>query len=492
VVSLAGMLTRPSPSGSDARIEINHEIAHASRRRLHRLPGASMSTWASGVGSAGRPPLVRRRLGSILLLALVVGLVGVPAATPSVQGDELADARARQEQLKKDVAAQKAQIAKLNELQSSLAAEIRETTSTLRGIDADLEAVKVKITGMQSNIEAVEAEYRALILELQGLDAKLLLVEVQERAKTVQLRQRKDLLADHLRTAYDTDRTSALEIVLSGATFTDLLSELSYLIDVGEQDKDLAVQIAKDQETLAALHQTVEDTRTRTEDLRVATAAEKVELDRSLAELKVARSDLKELEEATADALAEQTARYRAIARNKANAARIIAKAAADQKRLARVIDALIEEQIERGNIPSDFNGSLLWPMETGHIVAEYGCSSFSWYAPGNGCEHFHNGIDIVGPAGDPVLASAAGVVVYVGWNWADGSDPAWIVIIAHSGSLRTWYAHLLPKRPVEIGDTVEAGEIIGYEGSTGNSTGAHLHWMVELDGAILNPRLFI
>lgn len=491
---LAVRRTGPLRGGFDTLGVSSHDdIAQAFRRQMDHGTGAPMSGWASGAGSPNRPRRLGRRLGSILLLLpLVAGLAGAPATAPSAYGDELSDARARQAQLKKDVAAQKAQIARLNELQSSLAAEIRETTKTLRGINTNLAAVKVKITKMQSRIDAVQAEYEALVLELQGLDAQLIAVEAQEAAKKAELRQRRQLLAERVRIAYDTDRTSMLETVLSGGTFTDLLSEMSYLIDVGEQDKALALRIAEDRETLAALHQTTEDTRTRTNELRQATAAQKRELDRSLAELKDARVALKELEKATANALAKQKSTYAAIARNKANAARIIAKAAADQKQLARKIDELIAEQIARGNIPSEFNGTLRWPMDEGHIAAEYGCSSFSWYAPGNGCDHFHNGIDLVGPYGAPVLASADGIVVYVGWNWADGSDPAWIVVIAHSGSLRTWYAHMEPKRPVDVGDSVDVGQIVGYEGNTGNSIGAHLHWMVEFDGAFLNPRLFL
>ena len=95
-------------------------------------------------------------------------------------------------------------------------------------------------------------------------------------------------------------------------------------------------------------------------------------------------------------------------------------------------------------------------------------------------------------PFGTKVKAAAAGTVVYVGWNWADGADPAWVVVIAHSGSLKTWYAHMQPKRPVSVGQTVKKGTVIGYEGSTGNSTGAHLHWMVEFNGTFVNPRLFL
>jgi murein DD-endopeptidase MepM/ murein hydrolase activator NlpD len=425
-------------------------------------------------------------------MAIVVGVVAAPATTPSAFGDELSDARARQEQLKQEVAEQKAQIAKLNELQASLALEIDETARTLRGINTDLAAVKTKITKMQSRIEAVQAEYQGLVDELESLDALLVVVQAKEDAKAKELRARRQLLSERVRSAYDANRTSLLETVLSGGTFTELLSEMSYLIDVGEQDKTLALRIAQDQETLATLHQTTEDTRTRTNDLRKATAAQKRELDRSLAELEQARADLKVLEEATETALAKQKSRYEAVSRNKANAARIVAQAAADQKRLEQKIEELIERQIERGNIPSEYNGTLEWPLDGGHVVGEYGCSQFEFYPPANGCDHFHNGIDLVAPYGAPILASGDGIVVYVGWNWADGLDPAWIVIVAHSETMRTWYAHLLPKRPVEVGDAVKAGDIIGYEGNTGNSTGAHLHWMVELDGGFENPRLFL
>jgi murein DD-endopeptidase MepM/ murein hydrolase activator NlpD len=82
--------------------------------------------------------------------------------------------------------------------------------------------------------------------------------------------------------------------------------------------------------------------------------------------------------------------------------------------------------------------------------------------------------------------------VVYIGWNWADGADPAWIVIIAHAQGFETWYAHMQPRRPVELGQFVKAGTVVGYEGNTGHSTGAHLHWAVRSGSVFVNPRLFV
>ncbi len=448
--------------------------------------------WSSPIGARPKPRLRRHLPTLLLLIPLAVGLLGAPSNTGVAHADELSAAKARQAALKKQVADQKAQIAAINDLQAGLAAEISDTRNQLRKIGTDLAAVKRKIVKMQARIEAVKAAYNDLVAQLAVMDAELRRVEAEEAAKRIELSERRAQLAARVRSAYDTDRTSPLETFISGGSFTDLLAEMSYYIDVGEQDKALADQIAKDKETLAALHQTVADTRVRTNQLRQETAAQKRDLDKAMRALKETKAELKRLERQVAKALREQKARYTALVRNKANAAAIIRKAASEQKRLANEINDLIAKQVARGNIPSHFNGTMRWPMDDFTVSGEYGCSTFEYYAPGNGCAHFHNGIDLVGPYGAPIKAAAAGEVVYVGWNWADGADPAWIVVIAHAGNLKTWYAHLQPKRPVSVGQSVKKGQIVGYEGNTGHATGAHLHWMVELNGDFVNPRAFV
>lgn len=457
-------------------------------------PPPAASGWVS------RPaPKPRRRWRDqlavfLLAIPLLVGLFGAPGQTAVVRGDELSDAKAKQAALKKEVAKQKAKVQELNDLQASLAAEIRSTRQQLNSIGADLDVVRTKITRMEARIEQVEGTYAELIVELSTMDANLRHLIAQEAAKREQLAERRAELADRIRSAYDADRTSPLEAFISSGTFTDMLVEMSAYMDVAEQDKALAEQVARDAEALAVLRQTVSDARDKTNVLRQQTAAQKVELDRNLGELQDTRTALKKLEKVVAKSLREQRARYAAIARNKKNAAKLIRQAAEKQKALARQIDKLIQEQIDKGKIPSQFNGTMRWPLDSFTVSGEYGCSSFGFYAPGHGCAHYHNGIDLVarGGTGTPVKAAAAGTVVYIGWNWADGADPAWIVVIAHSGSLRTWYAHMQPKRPVRVGESVTKGQVIGYEGSTGKATGAHLHWMVERNGQFTNPRLYL
>ena len=445
-------------------------------------------TWTS----ARRPHRSSRRLLLLLLaLPLLLGSIGAAPNAPGAQADELSEARARQAQIKKQIAAQKAQVARLTSLQAGLSADIAETRQDLRAINADLSVVKKRVTKMQARIKEVQAAYEGLIEEGKKLDAELARVREEEAQKAAQLAERKDELAERIRSAYDTDRTSMLETFLSGGSFTDILAEASYMIDVGEQDKALAEQIERDQAALAAIHATVEDTRLATEDLRRETAAQKKKLDQSLADLKVEQAKLKKLEAQAKHELAKQKAAYAKLIRNKQNVKAAIARAEASQRALSRKINDIIEKQRQKGNIPSEYNGSFRWPM-VGRISGEFGCSSYPGYGPGYGCAHFHNGIDIVAPYGTPIRAAGSGTVVYIGWNFADGNDPAWIVVVAHSASLQTWYAHMQPRRPVSVGQHVSAGQVIGYEGNTGNSTGAHLHWMVELNGTWKNPRLFL
>jgi murein DD-endopeptidase MepM/ murein hydrolase activator NlpD len=325
---------------------------------------------------------------------------------------------------------------------------------------------------------------------MSDLELQLHRIELSEADKREQLRLRKAELADRIRDASEAERTSLLETFLSGASFTDLLAVMSTQLDAAEQDRALARQIAQDRETLLALHRTVEETKAQTALLRQETAVQKQKLDRRMEELRKQQARLKQLEKAAKAALAEQKAEYARLAADEAKLRKAVAAAAAARRALQKKIDKIIASQVNHGNIPSEYNGTLIWPMG-GTVSQDYGCTGFEWNPPNGSCPHWHSGIDIVAPYGTPIRASGAGRVVYCGWNYADGSDPAWIVIIAHSSELTSWYAHLQGRCPARTGTQVRQGQVIGYEGNTGRSTGAHLHWMVQFRGDFVNPRLF-
>ncbi len=433
----------------------------------------------------------RRTITALLIVPLLMGAFAGHVAAPSaVFADQLSDAQAQKKALEAKIAAEKSQIAALNASQASLAGQISQTTTQLAGITQNLAATRQQVSALTKDLATVQGQYNDLMSSLADLDAQLASIEAQEAAKRVELGQHQAQLAERVRVAYDDQRTSLLETLLSGASFTDMLAAMSTQLDAASQDQQLAAQVASDQATLLALHQTVSETRDQTEVLGQQAAVQKQALDRKIADLAAATKRLKALETAAKAALAAQKAQYATVSANKAALRAALAKAGAARAQLQRKIDSIIAAQASHGNIPSQYNGTLQWPM-SGSITQPFGCTGFIWEPPYGNCAHYHNGIDLVAPYGTPVHSAGDGTVVYVGWNYADGANPAWIVIIAHSTSLVTWYAHMQPTYPVRAGDHVSRGQVIGYEGSTGHSTGAHLHWMVEFNGTFVNPQLF-
>ena len=94
-----------------------------------------------------------------------------------------------------------------------------------------------------------------------------------------------------------------------------------------------------------------------------------------------------------------------------------------------------------------------------------------------------HYGIDFGVPVGTPVKSTQAGKVIYSGWN----NEGYGNLVIVQNGSYRTYYAHL-SSLPRQVGDTVSAGEVVGYSGNTGNSTGPHLHYEIRINGSPVDP----
>jgi len=453
-----------------------------------RRPPADSRGWTRPPRRAGRGVVL-----AILLTSVLGGLfVGTPP--PATRADDLADAIARQKAIAAQLAKQKAQVAALATRQAALSSELARTKSSLAQINADLVAVRTQVVQMTVDVAIAQGQVDELDAQVVKLDQQLVEIEAREAARLVELNERKAILAERIRLAYDTDRTTLLETMLSSETFTDVLAEVSYHLDLAEQDKALADQIVNDQKVLAVIHATVVATREQTETMRSAADAQRAVLDTQLADLAAARDRLAALEKETESLLKAQQAAYAQMSRDKAAMAKAIAASERAEKALQKEIARLVAEQSRRGNIPSKYNGTLAWPMG-GTITQEYGCTGFAWEPRKGSCAHFHSGIDIAAPMYTPIRAAGPGVVLFAGANPYDPRPKAWIVIVAHSKDLVTWYAHVdNSAHPIRVraGDHVVTGEVIAYEGMTGRTTGPHLHWMVELNGSFANPRLFL
>lgn len=104
------------------------------------------------------------------------------------------------------------------------------------------------------------------------------------------------------------------------------------------------------------------------------------------------------------------------------------------------------------------------------------------------GCWKPHSGIDLAAPFGSPIMAADSGQVIWAGWDW---SGLGWAVKINHGHYIATIYGHM-EKFIVHVGENVTKGQVIGYEGSTGQSTGPHVHFMVMVNNIWVNPQLFM
>ena len=123
-----------------------------------------------------------------------------------------------------------------------------------------------------------------------------------------------------------------------------------------------------------------------------------------------------------------------------------------------------------------------------GNITQSYGCTGYGANPAKGSCRHFHDGVDIAAASGRKVRASADGYVAYVGYSPWDTGARAFVVIIGHSNSYETVYAHLRPTRKVRAGERVRRGDVIGTVGMTGLTTGPHVHWEVKKGGAAVDP----
>lgn len=428
----------------------------------------------------------------VLLFALsTVGGLFTTATPRTASADELDDAYSRQQQLQKLISKQKASINSLAANQAALSRRIADTKTSLDAINANLILVKSQIVSMVVDVARSQSAVDELVATAGRLDAELLQIEAEAASKERDLADAKAVLASRIVDAYDTDRRSMIETFLSSDDFTDVITEVGYQLDFAEQDKILAEQIVTDQRILDVLHQNVELARAQTAELHELAATAKAALDLQMESLRETREMLAKLEAETERLLKAQQSAYRKLAADKAKMRQQLAAAKEAQRKLEALIARLVREQLAKGGIPSVYNGTFMWPMP-GRITQEFGCTGFAWEPPQGNCAHFHKGLDIANDMYTPIRAAGDGKVLWAGLS---PYDPSWIVIIAHSADLVTWYAHIDNKRfppAVRAGQFVAKGDVIAYEGNTGWSTGPHLEWSVNLSGNWVNPRLFL
>ena len=341
--------------------------------------------------------------------------------------------------------------------------------------------LRSNIENVNGQLDQAKNEYDAAVAELKSLEERIAVLEVQikdkeeeiedlqgqideNRAIILELTQQiveldaevfdqNSVLNKRLRVMYMTDDESMLAVLLGSESFVDFLSNIEMVRKIHESDKAF----------LAELEEKLD------------------ELERKRAEVLRIEGMLKEQQEELQTQKDQLDADKAALAAAKQRVKEIRDAAAADIDRLEAESNKL---KAELANMISQwgdyFGGAMAWPV-LGPITSEFGMR----YHPITGRYVMHNGLDIGVPYGTAVHAGAPGIVYFAGWN---GGGYGYLVILDNGSGITTMYAHN-SSIAVSKGQVVARGDVIAYAGSTGNSTGPHVHFEVRKSGAPDNPR---
>ena len=326
---------------------------------------------------------------------------------------------------------------------------------------------RIMFTGMEIDIiEATIVQYEILIIEKEEE-----VVRAQEREDN-QLQ----LFRTRVRNMEENGVISYLEILFDSTSFADLLARMDFVSDIMRADEQIYHSLIAAREATIEAKEELEATRLELEEERVLLYERKDELAEQVAEADALIYQLlqdREAEQTLHDALVADENRILRQIREQEEEIRRQEAAAAAAAAAARAGQA----PVVRGT------GDLTWPVP-GHrrISSPFGIRQH----PVFGVMRAHNGIDIPAPHGVSVVAADRGTVITSSYNSSFGN----FIVISH-GNMNTLYAHL-STRSVRVGDTVQRGQVIGRVGSTGISTGPHLHFEVHVNGQRVNPQRFL
>ncbi|MBU4483291.1 MAG: peptidoglycan DD-metalloendopeptidase family protein, partial [Actinobacteria bacterium] len=325
-----------------------------------------------------------------------------------------------------------------------------------------------------NQVEEVEGQLRSALSELDNLNTKLSeaksevdkatieLVLKEEELKRIEeeLKEKIRILNDRVAAIYKNGNSNILEILLKAEDFLDFISKLKLMNLFAEQDTQNILEVKEKKTATIGIKKSIIDLREK----------QKEHEDKVKQLVGQAEQEKREIEDIYNE-------KENLLSRTTANKNALIQMEKQLEIKEAEVTRIL--ESYKYGSAPS---GKFAWPV-AGRIQSGFG----NRYHPIFGYNRFHSGIDIAAPYGTLVKAADGGQVVQSGYFGGYGYS----VMLYHGGGFATWYAHLSSIN-VSIGQSVQRGQVIGLVGSTGWTTGPHLHFEVRINGAAQDPRAYL
>jgi murein DD-endopeptidase MepM/ murein hydrolase activator NlpD len=385
-----------------------------------------------------------------LTLAIVVLLL---AAAPAL-GDDVTKKHqidARITSLQGKLSARKQQEQALRDQVAGYTSQIRTLEAKAGGVSLKLESLEADLSLHQKRLDALNALFR-----LQSKRFAFLEAEYAESIRTLNRR-----LVD----IYESDQASTLDVFLGASNVQEALDQVAFMTDIGVQDRRIATEVSHAKAQVKAARAKTKKLRANVEsETKVISArAEQTRFVRN--ELLGARDQIATTKQQKLTDLSELTAAERAEAEE-------IDSLQASSAALTARIQAAQANRSSGSASSTPSSAGLIWPA-SGPVTSPFG---WRW-------GRMHEGIDIGASYGSAIHAAASGTVIYCGWESGYGN----LVVIDHGGNLATAYGHQ-SAIAVTCGQQVSQGQVIGYVGSTGHSTGPHLHFEVRINGAPVDP----
>jgi murein DD-endopeptidase MepM/ murein hydrolase activator NlpD len=391
---------------------------------------------------------------SFALVGLAVALVAAGPAAADDPGGEKAAVDARIAALQADIAQANSQEGVLTSQLSAVVAELQDAQAAVDTAESSVSALELELSTEQARLEQLTALLAKQTKRLQRLQAEYV------RAVAI--------LEARVRTAYVDEPPDLLAFLVSASSFDDLIDNVEFLERMGEQDQRVALQVERAKTRAAAeRHATIGTRRLQAAAVSVI-AARTDEARAARDQLADDRDRLSTVESLKQSALASTRA-------TREDYLREVDALAAESASLAAQIKAAQEGAGSTGNGQPSAAG-LIWPCD-GVVVSGFG---MRW-------GRMHEGIDIGCAYGAPNRAAASGTIIQAGWLGGYGN----LVVVDHGNGLSTAYAHA-SSILVSVGQSVSQGETVSLVGSTGHSTGPHLHFEVRINGVAVDPLLYL
>ena len=338
-------------------------------------------------------------------------------------------------------------------------------TSDLATINRRLREVRGRLAPLAARRDEAVRAHRLARGTLAQVNRDLAFQRRQLRIATSRLRVQRQALAERIREIYRTEDDDPLLGLLQGGSLAEIAGAASGIERATDRDRDMIDSVARYRNL------------TRTSAARIAVLQERA----AAAEARTARR----AEVATA-AARDLDVEQRVLRRTKRVRTRMLAAIRVDRDHIEDDTRELREQSFALARRIAEIQGvPYAEPADTTPSAA-----GFTWPTSGQITSGFgprwgrmHQGLDIAAPTGRPITAAKSGTVIVAGWSGGYGQ----LVVIDHGGGLATAYAHQ-SRIAVKTGDPVTQGGLVGFVGSTGHSTGPHLHFEVRVNGAAQDP----